>query len=326
MVINRATQTLLVISVVILTACTNTKPVINAEEKQASHIVLASAAGPSKLMSYLAEHYQTQYPQFSVETVETDEVPVQMLNGQVQMGIMERRWTDEEVARFQAEHGKEPIAAIVTAYAAAIYVNEDNPLSTITFNDLIAIYGADGSCEINHKTQWSEVEGYSGEDAAINAVNFPPEAPLNHYMKEHLLCNGNFAANLSNANDFDELSSAIDDDEYAIGYGRFNADSDDLKQLVIIDNEGRQIALSQSYALSGRYPLSEVFYIYLNLSDSKLNSQQIENQLNFVNFIVSDDGQELVEEQGFVALPQFIVDETRVKIHMQEPIVKGGYR
>lgn len=323
----KLTRSILACSIVLLSACSTNEYDRQNTNTDPSSITLAADMGSQALMTKLTSGYLSGRDNVSILLTEEENVPAAMLNGSAQIGIMDRRWNDDEVGKFKAKFGDKPVAAIVTAYAMAIYVNSENAIDNISIDDFVAIYGADGSCDIAKKNQWPEIEaGLEFDNNAIKAINFDQSKRLYSYLEENVLCHGKFSDQLVTVSEFDSMRQAIEDNKNAIGYGRLNAQSDDIKQLAIENDRGEVIELTKSYALSGRYPLSKVFYIYLNLADQGLSAADYLNQIQFVDYIVSAEGQEQVHDEGFVTLPQPIVDQTRVSLGLQPALVEGGYR
>ncbi|CAH0990292.1 Phosphate-binding protein PstS [Sinobacterium norvegicum] len=316
---------LLLITSVIITSCSSVEPTTDTETEDSS-IVFAADIGSIALMTKLTEAYLKDKSHYSILVVDETNVPAAMLNGSAQLGIMDRRWNDDEVGKFTATYGRKPVAAIVTAYAMAIYVNEVNPIDAISVEDFIAIYGKDRPCGIDAISHWSQLNPNDEYDNdTIAAINFSSDKRIYSYLQEHVFCRGSFSDQLTTVDDFDAMRSGIESNDNTLGYGRINAQSDSLKRLKINTELGK-VKLTRSYALSGRYPLSQVYYIYLNLADSNHSAADMRNQIAFVNFIVSEAGQDIVHNEGFVTLPQSIIDETRVTLGLQPATVTGGYR
>ena len=75
-----------------------------------------------------------------------------LIDGKCDLANASRKMTESEIQKAKANRGADPKELIVGYDALAIYVPKDNPLDSISIDELAEIYGKDG--KIN---KWSEV-------------------------------------------------------------------------------------------------------------------------------------------------------------------------
>ncbi|PKM92528.1 MAG: phosphate ABC transporter substrate-binding protein, partial [Elusimicrobia bacterium HGW-Elusimicrobia-4] len=78
----------------------------------------------------------------------------------------------------------------------------------------------------------------------------------------------------------------------AIGYAGLGYLSPKVKAVTV-----NGIACSEATVLTGKYPLSRPLFMYTNGEPTGVAK-------TFIDFVLSAEGQKLVKEEGFVALPK----------------------
>ncbi|POB68828.1 phosphate ABC transporter substrate-binding protein, partial [Vibrio vulnificus] len=97
-----------------------------------------------------------------------------------------------------------------------------------------------------------------------------------------------------------------------------------VRRLDIINRNGERFDLNKETILSGRYPLSNVYYLYLNLPPNRHYLTDAEKY--FVGLTLGEEGQETIAEHGFISLPPEAIHRNRVRLSLDAPIVYGGYK
>ncbi len=89
---------------------------------------------------------------------------------------------------------------------------------------------------------------------------------------------------------------SISNNQYAIGYTGVGYVTNKVKALKV---EG--IAPTKQNILSGQYPIARPLYIFIDLSKFNYSWPTSGIVANYINFILSPEGQKLVEKAGYVA-------------------------
>jgi phosphate transport system substrate-binding protein len=77
------------------------------------------------------------------------------------------------------------------------------------------------------------------------------------------------------------------------------------------DESGSYVEPTYANALSGSYPLSRYLYVYVNKAPSKPMDKLTSE---FITFVLSKQGQEIVIKDGYFPLPVEVVEEGRASL------------
>jgi phosphate transport system substrate-binding protein len=107
------------------------------------------------------------------------------------------------------------------------------------------------------------------------------------------------AANTRSSNP--EVVTAVSGTQYAIGYVGFGFLNENMYALSIYsESQGEAIAPTTATIASGAYPMCRYLYLVTN---SRPQSGSLTER--FIDFILSPDGQAIVEQEGFLKLPEY---------------------
>ncbi|WP_419237372.1 PstS family phosphate ABC transporter substrate-binding protein [Photobacterium leiognathi subsp. mandapamensis] len=257
-------------------------------------------------------------------TEQSNDIQKVMIEDGVKIGISSRRWLDSEVAVFKDKYGYKPTELYFTSDAVAILVNENNPIKSISINALADIFGCKSSLE---PVQWQSVNPILANHSELTqvqtySVNGDLSAHRN-FTKMITCYDGQKTATKSLSNR-DDLIDTIESKENAIGYTVYQSQDKDIKRIDIIDKNGESFGLDHETILSGRYPLANVYYMYLNLepTNSSLSSQKTD----FVNYVMTPEAQQTLVKNGFIGLPPAAIERNKVVLKQQQPEIQGGYK
>lgn len=175
------------------------------------------------------------------------------------------------------ENGVNPVAHIVARDGIAVIVHPDNQLNAISSEDLKAIYTGD-------ITRWDKIGGKGtivmvSRDAASGTFETFNELALHKAkLTDAALM---LASNL-------EVARTVAQTPGAIGYVGLGYLSDDVKALKVSG-----VMPSDATVRDESYPLARPLFMYTNGSPQGLAK-------DFIDFIMSKEGQEIVKEAGFV--------------------------
>jgi phosphate transport system substrate-binding protein len=178
------------------------------------------------------------------------------------------------------EKGIDPVGNVVAKDGIAIVVHPSNPVKELTVEQVRGIYAGEIS-------KWSEV---GGEAKPIVVISRDVASGTFEVFKELVLQGGKtredalmLASNMA-------VGSAVKDTPYGIGYIGIGYLSSNVKAL---DIEG--VTPTAETVVSGEYKVARPLYMYTNGKPTGLAKE-------FLDFVMSKDGQKLVEEVGFVAV------------------------
>nr|WP_255721332.1 MULTISPECIES: substrate-binding domain-containing protein [unclassified Photobacterium] len=257
-------------------------------------------------------------------TEQSNDVQKVMIEDGVKIGISSRRWLDSEVAVFKDKYGYKPTELYFTSDAVAILVNDDNPIKSISINALADIFGCKSSLK---PVQWQSVNpalANHSELTQIQAYSVNGDLSAHRNFTKMITCYDGQKTATKSLNNRNDLIDTIETKDNAIGYTVYQSQDKDIKRIDIIDKNGESFGLDHETILSGRYPLANVYYMYLNLgpTNSPLSSQQTA----FVNYVMTPEAQQTLTENGFIGLPPAAIERNKVVLKQQQPEIQGGYK
>jgi len=223
-----------------------------------------------------------------------------LLNGTGSIATISRELKESEIQNAK-KLNINPKKYVVALDAIAIVVNNQNPLDKLTFNQLRDVF----SGKIKN---WKY---FGGIDKEINLYGRENSSGTYEFMKEYVLkdklnnISYDFAPSTQVLQGTATLSESIANDKYGIGYGSLGyfAKKKDIKILLIqADSSVSSVNLIENNIInypaiwSGKYPLSRSLFFYTNGKPNKAI-------LEFIKFVSSNLGQELVKKMEYVPLP-----------------------
>ena len=201
-----------------------------------------------------------------------------LINKTVDYANASRAMKDEEIEQAKA-NGVTPVEHTVARDGIAVIAHPSNAVADLTIEQLGKIYRG----EIKN---WKEV---GGADKAIVILSRDSSSGTYEYFKEEVV--GKDKNYASSAKLLPSTQAIVDEtiaNDGAIGYVGVGYVTADVKVLKV---EG--VAASVETVLDGTYKISRGLYMYSNGEVSGVMKA-------FLDWIVSPDGQKIVEDEGFV--------------------------
>jgi len=208
-----------------------------------------------------------------------------LLGGTADIASASRPMNDRERAALSQERHEVAHETRVALDALAIYVHGDNPIASLSIEQLASIYRG-------RTTSWAEL---GGPDRPIVLYSRENNSGTYAYFKEHVLGGADFAAEAQTLPGTAAVINAVSRDEGGIGYGGIGY-AEGVHTVPIVGADGTIVEPSLENATSGRYPLSRYLFLYTAGAPRGLAA-------DFVGFVTSAEGQRLVNEAGFYPLP-----------------------
>lgn len=258
----------------------------------------------NNLMTLWAEKFQKLYPQvkIQIEGKGSSTAPPALISGTAQIGPMSRKMKKKELEGFEKKWGFGPTKIGVALDSLAIYVNKDNPLKKLSLDE------ADGIFSKNRKTGyptdikvWGDV-GLTGEwkGLPISLYGRNSASGTYGYFKEHTLKKGDYKDTVKEQPGSASVVNGISEDKAGIGYSGIGYQTSGVKALPLSKKKGGQeYDCSYDHVLSGKYPLSRILYIYTVKEPGKPLNKLVKE---FLNFVLSREGQEIVVKDGYLPL------------------------
>jgi phosphate transport system substrate-binding protein len=238
-----------------------------------------------------AEKYQGDHPdvRISVTGGGSGTGIAALVNGTVEIANASRKIKDEEIAEAQSK-GVDPVEHVIARDAIAVIVNPNNPVSELTLRQISDIYSG-------KITNWTEV---GGEDRPIVKLSRETNSGTHVYFLETVLRLGNkedktlFSMDTLLLPSSEGIISEVRDNPNAIGYDGLGYVPDDLKMVAIAKEAGGAYVLPSIETVNDKtYAIARDLYMYTDGEPTGLIKE-------YLDWILSDEAQEIVAELGFV--------------------------
>jgi len=219
--------------------------------------------------------------------------------GTIDIADASREMKPEEIEQAKRNTGKDPKEFIVGYDAIGIYVNKDNPINEISVDDLEQIYAEGGTI-----TKWSQlgITIPGAADDEIVRVSRQSSSGTYEFLREHVLHKQDFKLGSRDMNGSKEVVELVGSTKTAIGYSGMGYATPAVKMLSIAPSKGAPaVAPSVENTLSKAYPLARSLQVY-TLGEPEGAVKE------YIDWIMSPDGQKIVEENGYVPLPSVIAN------------------
>jgi len=273
----------------------------------------------NNLMTLWAEAFQKYYPNVNIQIqgAGSSTAPPALTEGTANFGPMSRAMKDQEIQAFEQKYGYKPTGIGVAIDALAVFVNKDNPIKGLSIPQVDAIFSATRKCgAAKDATRWGDV-GLTGEWASkpIQLYGRNSVSGTYGYFKEKALCKGDYKANVNEQPGSASVVQSVSTGLNAIGYSGIGYKTSGVRALPLTKKDGGELVeATPENATSGAYPLSRVLYVYANKAPNKPLSPM---EREFFKMVLSKQGQEVVEKDGYVPLPAKVAAKYRADLGIE---------
>jgi phosphate transport system substrate-binding protein len=215
--------------------------------------------------------------------------------GKIDIATASRGMKPDERELAKKNTGREPKEFIVGSDALAIYANKANPIAVISIDQLAEIYGTGGTI-----TMWKDlgIDNPACPSGKIVRISRQNSSGTYAYFKEAVLGkHRDYKQGYTAQSGSSDLIALISKTPCAIGYSGMGYRDDRLvKVLNVSPRRGEpSVEPTVTSAQDGSYPISRPLYLY-TLGEPSGPVQE------FIQWILSDQGQQIVEDQGYVPI------------------------
>lgn len=208
-----------------------------------------------------------------------------LIDGTTDIAMASRKIKLSEKMKLQ-EAGRAIKETVIAFDALAVVVNPSNNVSQLTREQLEGIF-------TGRITNWKEVGGI---DEKIVAYSRESSSGTYEFFKEHILNNKNYGSALLQMPATGAIIQSVSQTKGAIGYVGLAYVEKDVKAIKVSMDKGKTfIAPSMATAKDKTYPVIRPLQFYYQVKDA--------NKVKpFIDYILSAEGQKVVEEVGYVPL------------------------
>lgn len=218
-----------------------------------------------------------------------------LIDGNCDLADTSRKMKEDEIARAREKRHGEPIEHIVGYDALAVYIHKDNPLDSISIEQLAEIYGEGG-----HITRWSQLLGKplpDGRDAIVRVGRQNSSGTYSYFRDVVLGKKRDFRLGSVDPSGSKDVVTLVSRTPGAIGYSGIGYRTDEVKVLSISRRTGEPaIAPTLENAQANTYPITRPLQIYtIGEPGGEVGE--------YLDWIRSAEGQDVVLALGYVPLP-----------------------
>jgi phosphate transport system substrate-binding protein len=264
----------------------------------------------NNLMTLWAESFRKHYPnvKIQIEGKGSGTAPPALIEGTAQFGPMSRKMKGSEQDKFEDKFGFEPFRLDVAIDCLAVYVNKDNPIKSLSLPEVDAIFSSTRKSGYPRAiNSWGQV-GLEGdwERRPISLYGRNSASGTYGYFKSNALFKGDYRNTVKEQPGSASVVQGVTVDRFAIGYSGIGYRTSGVRAIPLSKTAGGR-AYEPNYpnALSGKYPLARSLYIYTVKHPNKpLDPLRLE----FLKFVLSKQGQEIVIKDGYLPLTADMVE------------------
>jgi phosphate transport system substrate-binding protein len=243
-----------------------------------------------------AEEYARVAPKVSVEVSGGGSGTgiAALIEGTVDIANCSRVIEAEEIERAKKSTGKTPREFLVGYDALAVFVHKSNPIEEITLGQLGQIYGEGGRI-----SRWSQLGvKLPGRIDEIVRVSRQSNSGTYVYFRDAILQGRDFKLGSRDMHGSKDCVELIANTPAAIGYSGMGYATEGVKALRVARKAGEKaFAPTVEATISQTYPIARPLLMY-TIGEPSGETRK------YLDWILSADGQKIVEQSGYVPLPK----------------------
>lgn len=243
-----------------------------------------------------AESYQKVMPGVNVEVSGGGSGTgiAALIKGTVDIANASRDIKREEAASVRQHAGADPKDFKVGYDALAVYVHRNNPLNAVTFAQLAGVFREDGTI-----TRWEQmgVSVPGCKSGTVVRVSRQSSSGTYDFFRERVLSKKDFKLGSLDLNGSKEVVELVSNTPCAIGYSGMGYATPSVKMLNVAVKDGDPAFPPTVEATWNRtYPIARSLHMYtVGEPDGPVKA--------YLEWVLSSDGQRILEESGYVPLP-----------------------
>lgn len=260
----------------------------------------------NNLMLLWAEAFREIYPNVNIQIqgAGSSTAPPALIDGTAQLGPMSRAMTGAEIDRFESRHGYKPTEIRVAIDALAVFVNRENPIEGMSLREIDAVF----SSTFRHgasspATRWGDLD-LSGDwkNRPISVYGRNSVSGTYGFFKQVALGGGDYDGNrYQEQPGSSTVVQSVTVDRFGIGYSGIGYNTSGVRAIPVAkEHGGTFFEPTLENCVSGDYPLARFLFVYVN-KDPRQPMDRLTYE--FIRFINSKQGQEIVVRDGYFPLP-----------------------
>jgi phosphate transport system substrate-binding protein len=256
----------------------------------------------NNLMTLWAEGFQKAYPNVvvSIEGKGSSTAPPALIEGTAQFGPMSREMKAEELDAFEKKFGYKPTKVEVAIDALAVYVHKDNPIESLSLKEVDGIFSSTRRGGGRDISTWGDLGIDEWGDRRISLYGRNSASGTYGFFQSNALFKGDFKSTVKEQPGSSAVVQGVGGDLYGIGYSGIGYMTSGVRAVPLSENGGKSYDISYKNTVAGNYPLARFLFVYVN---KKPGAPLPKTTLEFFKFVLSQQGQKIVEKDGYYPLP-----------------------
>ncbi len=270
----------------------------------------------NNLMALWLEEFKKYYPlvNIQIEGKGSSTAPPALIEATAQFGPMSRPMKGKEMDAFESKYGFKPTVIRTSLDALAVFVHKDNPLKCLSLEEVDAIFSKTRKRNFTKDVQTWDQLGLAGmwANKPISIYGRNSASGTYGFFKDHVLNKGDFKDMVKEQPGSASVVQGITEDKFSVGYSGIGYRTSGVKVLSLSGKKG-ETCIEGSYenVISDKYPLSRYLLIYIVKYPNKSLDPLVKE---FLKFVLSREGQEVVIKDGYLPLPAHVVNEELSKL------------
>ena len=252
----------------------------------------------NNLMTLWAEEFAGFYPNVNIQIqgAGTSTAPPALIEGTSNFGPMSRPMRDSEQRAFEERYGYPPSVVPVAIDMVAVFVNQDNPIESMTMEQVDAVFSATRSCghptDVSNWGQLGMTGGWANRDITIYGRN--AVSGTYGFFREIALCGGDFKDSVNEQPGSSAVVRGVEQTLGGIGYSGIGYRTSGVRVVPLNGFEA-----NADNAATGDYPLARFLYVAANQHP---NDGWNPLEREFFKMVMSREGQGVVVRDGYIPL------------------------
>lgn len=213
-----------------------------------------------------------------------------LINGTVDLANASRKIKDKE-AGLARDRGQNPVQHVVGYDALAVFLHPDNPLTSLSLEQLAGIYGREGKVR-----KWSDlgvkVPGCKSDELIV--ISRQNNSGTYVYFKETVLGKrGKYRSGTRDMHGSKDVVDIVEKVPCAIGYSGLAYATDHVKMACVVGADGGDcVTPSVPTAVDRSYPIARPLFMYTNGDPQGAVK-------SYLDWILSEEGQCIIYNKGY---------------------------
>ena len=215
---------------------------------------------------------------------------------------MSRPMKAEEVETFEKKFDYKPSEVKVAIDVLAVIAHKNNTIKGLSMKQMDSIFSANRKQGGNEISAWDQTGLDAWKGRAISLYGHNSASITYGFFQEYALGKDSFKSTVMEQMRSSAVLQRVGGDMNGLGYAGIGYKNPSIRALPLAkDDGGKFFEAKYANALSGDYPLAHTLFLYVN---KKPGESLDKLTLEFLRFVLSKEGQQVVEKGGYYPMPE----------------------